>query len=79
MDEEKLRELAVRWVCPLSGNPQDSYEKRMVDQLIRFGHAVLQAAQQSAQTDGAICPDCHEPLVNGVCPALAALQDTPRR
>ena len=31
------------------------------------------AAQQSEQADG-VCPDCHEPLVNGVCPALYALQ-----
>jgi hypothetical protein len=55
MDEEKLRELAVRWVCPLCGNPQDGYEKRMVDQLIRFGRAVLQSAQQSVQADKEYC------------------------
>jgi len=35
--------------------------------------ADLLNAQQSEQADG-VCPDCHEPLINGVCPALYALQ-----
>lgn len=37
------------------------------------------AVEYGVQADGAICPDCHEPLVSGMCPALHALQDTPRR
>jgi hypothetical protein len=27
------------------------------------------------QSQAAVCPDCHQPLVNGKCPALAALKD----
>ena len=58
MEEKELVDLAINWVCPNTGFPHTPYEIEMVDNLIRFGQAVLRAAEHPAPADGAIsAPD----------------------
>ena len=43
MNQEELRKLAIKYVCPFGGEPQTARDIVMVNNLISFGNAVLES------------------------------------
>ena len=56
MSELELVSMATEWVCPNTHIAITRYEKGMVSQLVRFGRAVLGAAEQLNAVDAAVPP-----------------------
>ena len=48
MSEQELITLATEWICPNTKIATNVIEQRMINNLVRFGHAVLAAQANSA-------------------------------